>query len=75
MQHALDCFVRLVKIFLGPEAISDKVSCGAKLVVLGIEIDITERGFQCRPSADKVEKWSWKMKNWFMGGMRIIGRK
>ena len=58
MKHGLRYLVRLVRILLGHSAIADKVGYGMKLVILGVEFDIDEGGFQCRPSADKVAKWS-----------------
>ena len=57
MKHGLRCLVRLVRILLGPSAIADKIDCGMKLVVLGVEFDLDDDGFQCRPSDDKVGKW------------------
>lgn len=57
MKHGLRCLVRLVRILLGPSAIADKIDYGMKLVVLGVEFDLDDDGFQCRPSDDKVSKW------------------
>ena len=59
MQHALECFVRLVRALLGHSAIAEsKLDWGDKVCVLGIDIEMSERGYKCRPSADKVVKWS-----------------
>ena len=57
MQHGLRCLVRLVRMLLGPSAIADKIDFGKTLVVLGVEFDLNDDGFQCRPSEDKVSKW------------------
>ena len=57
MKNRLRCLVRLVRILLGPSAIADKFDCGMKLAVLGVEFDLDDDGFQCRPSDDRVDKW------------------
>ena len=58
MQHALRCFVRLVRLILGPDSVSDdKTACGSTLCVLGVDITISNKGFRCRPSRDKAERW------------------
>ena len=58
MSHGLRCLVRLIRLLLGPEAITDKVGVGRKIVILGVEFDIGEDGFHCRLSADKIAKWT-----------------
>ena len=58
MEHGLQCFARLVRILLGPGAIAEgKLECGAELVILGVCIRLSDKGYRCQPSADKVWRW------------------
>ena len=58
MQHALQCFARLVRLLLGPSAIADaKLGYGCELCVLGVDVSMTTVGLQCRPARDKTSKW------------------
>ena len=55
-EHALGCFVRLVRVLLGESAIADdKCEYGPSLVILGVQIDMAENGYKLSPAADKVE--------------------
>ena len=46
MAHAMGCFVRLVKVLLGGDAIADnKVECGEGLGILGVDVSVSARGF------------------------------
>ena len=57
-EHASQCFSRLVRALMGDDAVADsKVERGKKLVILGVLIEITDEGFACKPSPDKVVKW------------------
>ena len=59
MEHGLACFARLVRLFLGSDAIAEsKQACGTSLTVLGINFQLSQRGYRCRPSEDKVSQWS-----------------
>ena len=59
MEHAKQCFVRLLRLLLGESAVADnKVECGIKVVVLGVEITAAAEGIRFRPSPDKARKWS-----------------
>ena len=59
VEHAMHCYARLVRLLLGSTAIAQKkLVFGLEgLDILGVEIRISARGFKCRPSPDKVEKW------------------
>ena len=55
-EHALGCFVRLVRVLLGESAIADdKCEYGPSLVILGVQIDMAENGYKLSPAADKVD--------------------
>ena len=58
MYSALQCFARLVRALLGPDALAeDKLECGRGLCILGVDISMSWRGFQCRPAASKIPQW------------------
>ena len=73
VEHAMWCFVRLVRALLGGDAIAPgsctcgkqgcsacmprKCSFGLPLCVLGIEVTVGDDGVEARPSPDKVAKW------------------
>ena len=58
VKHGLECFERLVRIFLGNSAIaSGKSEHGPCVVILGISVEIGERGFKLLPAPRKVRKW------------------
>ena len=55
MQHAMQCFARLVRVLLGSGAVAaGKLACGSVLVVLGVVVTPAVRGFLLKPSPDKV---------------------
>ena len=57
VDHALWCFARLVKLLLGDDAIAQKkLDFGPQLCILGVDIQMSQKGFQCRPSVDKAER-------------------
>ena len=57
-EHAVQCFVRLVRVLLGDSAISDKkVEWGESFTVLGVSIEMQSQGFTYRPSQEKIVKW------------------
>ena len=58
MEHALQCFARLVRVLLGSDAIAEtKLACGPSLSILGVDIMPSRSGYKCRPTLDKVLKW------------------
>ena len=58
VQHGMQCFSRLVHVLLGPTALaSDKQACGSTLEILGLDVALGCKGFRCRPSRDKRDKW------------------
>ena len=63
MQHGLQCLARLVRLFLGPDAMAvAKMACGPALSILGVDVELSERGFRCSPTRDKVARWSADMR-------------
>ena len=53
--HGLQCFVRLIRVLLGSTAITDeKCECGPSLVVLGVYIALSEKGYTLKPAAATV---------------------
>jgi len=58
-KHALKCFARLVRVLLGTSAVADeKCEVGESLVVLGVEVQMSQKGYSFRPAADKAGGWS-----------------
>ena len=58
MKHGLRCFERLVKLVLGSTAIAaGKSEHGAKIVILGVLVEIGTTGFKLLPAPCKVDKW------------------
>ena len=59
MAHAMQCFAELVRMLLGPGAIADgKLEYGSSLVVLGVHVEASSKGYRFQPSRCKVEKWT-----------------
>ena len=55
LDKSLDQMARLIRLLLGCDAVAeDKLECGESLVVLGLKIDLSIRGFSCRPSDEKA---------------------
>ena len=55
MQHAMSCFSRLVKAFLGEGSVSpSKLLCGLSLTVLGIDVMLNPEGYVLWPSKEKA---------------------
>ena len=58
IEHALQCFSRLVAVLLGNSAVArDKEAFGPQLEILGVDLVLGKVGFRCRPSKSKKEKW------------------
>ena len=58
MEHAAKVFVRLVRVLMGQDAVADtKVAWGRELTVLGLHIQLTEKGIRTYPEQAKVSKW------------------
>jgi len=56
-EHGMKCFARLVRLLLGPSAISDrKLAFGASLEILGVEVILTDKGYTARPSKRTIKK-------------------
>ena len=59
IDHALLCFMRLVRFLLGDTAVSaSKSTSGMPLDILGLTVHVDNVGMTCHPSAQKVVKWS-----------------
>ena len=57
VEHAMQCFARLVRVLMGATAIADrKLECGRTLCVLGVDLSLSVKGYTCRPSKDKAGK-------------------
>ena len=57
-EHSLECFARLVRLLLGPDAIAEtKLEHGVSLVVLGVKIKLSKKGLKCRPAGSKTTGW------------------
>ena len=53
--HGLQCFVRLIRVLLGRTAIADeKCECGPNLAILGVYIELSEKGYTLKPAEAKV---------------------
>ena len=58
MSHAANVMARLIRILLGPDAVSDeKTAAEPSLCILGVDLEISAKGFQCKPSVKKVPSW------------------
>ena len=57
VEHGMTCFAELVRLLLGRTAIvAKKLEHGLSLCVLGVNINMSVKGFCLRPSPDKVER-------------------
>ena len=57
LQHAMECFARLIRLLLGSSSIAPrKLECGANLIVLGVHIESFHSGYRCRPAREKADK-------------------
>ena len=57
MEHAMQCLARLVRLLLGATAIANrKLECGLSLVVLGVQIKLSQQGAAMMPDRAKVVK-------------------
>ena len=51
----MQCFARLVRLLLGSDAVAEeKLECGPSLTVLGVLIELSNKGYTCQPARDKV---------------------
>lgn len=61
LEHGVQHFVELVRLLLGKKAIANrKVEWSrnhSPLVILGVEVLITDEGFRCSPSPKHTAKW------------------
>ena len=58
MKHASQCLERLIRLLLGPDAVADdKTDVGERLIILGVDITLSCKGFTCAPAELKVTKW------------------
>ena len=58
IQHGLGCFARLVRVLLGPDAVEEsKLGWGKQLCILGVDLQLSSRGFTFTPAEDKCKRW------------------
>ena len=58
MELAAKTFVRLVRVLLGQDAVADtKVAWGRELTVLGVHMQLSDKGIRTCPEPSKVSKW------------------
>jgi hypothetical protein len=58
VEHGLQCFVRLVRLLLGSDAVADdKTAFGSRLDILGVDLEMSLKGFKFRPAAEKCARW------------------
>ena len=58
MAHGVECFARLVRLLLGPDAVAEsKVESGADLCILGISVSMDVRGVAFRLEQCKAQRW------------------
>ena len=63
MEHSMLCFARLVRAILGQDAVSkDKLQFGMELPLLGVQVQLTQKGYTCRPVLEKKLKIAILMK-------------
>ena len=82
MEHASQCFARLVCVLLGKGAVAEsKLVFGRELSILGVDVSLSWRGYKCRPTPDKVLKWIrtieaalWTMKLSAGDASKLAGR-
>ena len=56
--HAAHAFARMVRLLLGPTAISEsKLLWGMPLEILGLDVEVNPVGIKCKPTVAKSEKW------------------
>jgi hypothetical protein len=59
VEHASQCFEKLMSILLGPETIApEKLAYGSPLEILGVDCQCDDVGFTARPSQNKINKWT-----------------
>ena len=72
-EHAMGCFVRLVRACLGDSAAADeKCAVGNPLVVLGVETHILDSGIRFRPESAKMRKWAMRIASYLQAD-RLTG--
>ena len=53
--NALECVAQVLDVLLGKGAAApNKLQCGPSLVILGVQLSMSERGFQFCPAEQKV---------------------
>ena len=68
-------FARLVRALLGETAVADrKLACGPSLDVLGLHISFTRHEFLAQPMADKIVKWTERIKGILAAGKMSRGQ-
>ena len=74
LEHAMQCFARLVRVVLGADAIENKkLDYGMSLVVLGAEISFKPDCFSCRPAPYTVAKCLKVIRESLTSGLMLAG--
>eukprot|EP00973_Karenia_brevis_P076995 10691955-Karenia_brevis.AAC.1 len=75
VEHALQCVVRLIKVFLGSSSVSErKVAFNTEeLCILGVDVAVSEKGFRFHPAASKVARWLRDIKFALKNGKLVPG--
>ena len=62
-EHTMASLARLVRLLLGPGAVSDKkLECGDELEILGLHVSFSLSGINLFPAPKKVRKWLFLIK-------------
>ena len=57
--HAMECFARLVRAVLGPDAVSErKLLCGNPLTILGLDVCVDGSSLTVQLREAKAGKWA-----------------
>ena len=63
LEHAKDCFSRLVRAMLGFDSIEEaKLQHGNPLTILGVDVKMDDKRIEIWPSKDKVAQWQRDLK-------------
>ena len=73
-RHAMQCFVRLVRATLGPDALAErKTECKRPLEVLGIEVEVEQDGVTLEVTATKRKEWGDRLREAKHSGILTAG--
>ena len=74
-EHTMASLARLVRVLLGPRAISDrKLECGDALEILGLHVSFSVSGIHLFPAPKKVRKWVFLIRQALDDGKLCAGQ-